>query len=78
MNLNSDNRTRFETGLGPMTDRILNQVATTLSSDKVLEPLTSAAKKRVMPYVKIMGIMYIILIVLLLIIIYLLIMIKRK
>ena len=70
---------RFETGIGPVTDNILNTILDRLSSDgfkekltdKIVDPVTTMINKKIKPYVKISIGLYSIVIVLLCIIIYL-------
>ena len=69
----------FETGLGPTTDRILNDLFGKLTNDqfrekltdKIVGPVTGIIGSKVRPYVYVIAGLYIIVIVLLLVIIYL-------
>ncbi|ADO18231.1 hypothetical protein [Acanthamoeba castellanii mimivirus] len=74
------NNFHFETGIGPITDRILNSILDKLTSDnfkdklmdKIVDPVTMMINDRIRPYVYIGIVMYAILVILLLIIIYML------
>lgn len=71
---------RFQTGIGPVTDRILNSILDRLTTDnfkeklidKIVDPVTNIINQKIKPYVYMAMILYLILIVLLVIIIYLL------
>lgn len=66
----------FQTGIGPMTDRIINSALSKLSTmgitDKLLDPVTTVVKEKARPYIYASIVAYLLLIVLLGIIIYLL------
>jgi hypothetical protein len=72
---------RFSTGIGPMTDRLLNTVFEKLSSDnfrqnledKIIDPITDVVSKKMRPYIYTSIVLYIILLILLIAIIVLLI-----
>ena len=71
--------TRFSTGIGPMTDRVLNTLLDRVSSgdfkekltDKIVDPITHIINEKVKPYIYVSVIMYFIVILLLIFIIYL-------
>jgi hypothetical protein len=71
---------KFETGMGPITDRILNELINGISidtyesriNDKLVDPITRIINKRVQPYMYLSAGLYIIIIILLLVIIYML------
>lgn len=75
---------RFETGIGPMTDRVLNMIVDRLTSgnfkeiltDKIVDPITTVVNDKIRPYIYISIILYLILVGLLLVIIYL--QVKKK
>ena len=79
-----DDNFRFDTGLGPMTDRLLNTVLDRATSgdfreklmDKIVEPITHIINRKIKPYVYISIALYLVVILLLVIIIYLL--VKKK
>ncbi|AGD92303.1 hypothetical protein LBA_00385 [Megavirus lba] len=70
---------RFETGIGPITDKVLNSVLDRVTADgfreklvdKIVDPITSIINDKIRPYVYLLIFLYILLIVLLVIIIYL-------
>lgn len=72
--------TKIETGVGPVTDQILNTVLTKLDSDtfkttlmeKLFSPLSNSINTRIRPYIMISAGLYFIVVVLILIIIFLL------
>ena len=76
----------LETGMGPVTDRILNEFIDGIANDKyrdkindkVVYPLTTIINQRVQPYVYFSAGLYILIIILLLIIIYILLNKKSK
>lgn len=82
-NVNHNNNYRFETGIGPVTDRVLSSVLSTLNrndfrtlvTDKIMDPITNAVNEKIKPYVYTSIIMYLILLVLL---IYAIILLKKK
>ena len=75
---------RIETGLGPLTDRVLNTILDKLSSDnfreqlsnRIVDPTLGIINRKIKPYIYTMIIAYAILVVLLIIIIWLL--VKRR
>ena len=77
---------KFETGIGPMTDRLLNTILDRLTTgnfkgkltDAVLDPVTEVIYVKIKPYVYASLLLYSILIVLLVIIIYLLVVKKQR
>jgi hypothetical protein len=74
-----------ETGMGPVTDKVINTILSKLSSTKfrneisnrVFDPIMNDVKQKVIPYLYMGGIMYLIIVFLLVIIIYILVK-KRK
>lgn len=76
----NDRESRVATGIGPMTDRILNSFVDKLSSDnfkekiyeKIIEPVTQIVTERAKPYIYTGIALYVVVVVLLLIIIYML------
>lgn len=76
----TENNIKFETGIGPMTDKILNSIIDKLSADnlkekltdKVVYPLTEIVNEKIRPYIYISLILYLVIIILLIAIIYLL------
>lgn len=76
---------RIETGIGPMTDRILNNIVNKVTSgdfkelltDKIADPIMIVINKKVQPYLYGALLLYVILIILLCFIIYLLLTRKR-
>lgn len=77
---------RVVTGIGPVTDRILNGVLDKLSSrefkeklnDKLIDPLTQIVNEKMQPYIYASLALYSIVIILLLIIIYFVVIKKQK
>jgi len=75
----------FETGLGPVTDKLLNTIFEKITTkdfkekiaEKIVDPVTEIINEKIQPYVYISMGLYIILIILLLVIIYLLLVRKR-
>jgi len=75
-----DNNFKFNTGIGPITDRILNSILDRLATDsfrekltdKIVDPITNIINQKIKPYVYISVTMYLIVIILLIVIIYLL------
>lgn len=75
-----EEHSRFETGIGPMTDRLLNSAVDRLTSgdfrerlmDKIVDPTFSLINRKIQPYVYVSLIMYLFIIILLAFIIYLL------
>ncbi|AGC01860.1 hypothetical protein H012_gp603 [Acanthamoeba polyphaga moumouvirus] len=71
---------KFETGIGPMTDKILNSIFDRITTDgfreklmdKIVDPITGIINEKIRPYIYLIIIMYIILVILLITIIYLL------
>lgn len=80
-----DNNFRFETGIGPITDKILNSILDRLTTDnfkerltdKIVDPVTTIINQKIKPYIYTSMALYAILVILLVIIIYLLVT-KRK
>ena len=76
---------RFETGIGPATDNILNHILDRLTTDgfkekltdKIVDPITDIINKKIKPYIRISIVLYAVVVILLLFIIYLL-MNKRR
>lgn len=76
---------KIETGIGPITDKILGAVVDKINtnefkemiSDKVVEPITVIVTKKIQPYIYLASFMYFVLFLMLALIIYLL-MNKRK
>lgn len=72
--------TSLNTGFGPMTNKIINELIGSIDIDnhrdkiydKVVDPLTGIVQKRMLPYLYFSAGLYILIIVLLLIIIYIL------
>ncbi|XWV26501.1 hypothetical protein QJ857_gp0568 [Tupanvirus soda lake] len=81
---NHYDQSRFETGIGPVTDRLLGTLLDKLTggdfkdilTDKIVDPITEIINRKVKPYVYISIGLYSIVIILLALIIYLL--IKKK
>ena len=81
-----EDHSRFETGIGPMTDRLLNSAVDRLTSgdfreklmDKIVDPTFSLINRKIQPYVYVSLIMYLFIIILLAFIIYLLFSNRRK
>jgi len=75
-----DDSAKFETGMGPMTDSILNLILEKISTtnfrekltDNIMCPISQMVNQRIRPYVYISVVLYCIIIILLLAIIYLL------
>jgi hypothetical protein len=71
---------KIETGVGPMTDQILNTLVEKINSDmfkstitsKILDPLTASVNEKIKPYVQISMGLYGVVVILMIIIIYLL------
>ena len=84
-NIQYDDNFKFQTGIGPMTDKILNSILDRLTSesfkekvsDKIVGPVTEIINRKIKPYVYTSIGLYGIVILLLLIIIYLLIVRKK-
>ena len=84
-NTHCDDNFKFQTGIGPMTDKILNSILDRLTSDsfkekltdKIVDPVTEIINRKIKPYVYTSIGLYSIVILLLLIIIYLLIVRKK-
>lgn len=78
---NENNDIKFQTGIGPMTDRILNTILEMVTADKfkekitdkVVYPVTEIINDKIKPYIYMAAGLYCVLIVLLIVIIYLLI-----
>lgn len=84
MNQNPGSReSLFSTGIGPMTDQILNTMLDRLTTDnfrekltqKIVDPVTEIINKKIQPYIYVSAVLYVIVIILLIVIIYL---IQRK
>lgn len=83
---NTPNNFKFETGIGPMTDRILNSVLDRVTSgnfkekltDKIVDPVMLSINNKIRPYVYTGIILYAILVILLIVIIYLLVKKNKK
>ena len=81
---NNINNNKFETGIGPVTDRLLGTVIDRLTNsdfreiltDKIVDPITEIINRKIRPYVYVSIGLYTVVIVLLIIIIYLL--MKKK
>ena len=71
---------RIETGVGPITDRLLANILNRISNgnfkemltDKIVDPITGIINEKIRPYIYISVVLYIIIIILLVVIIYLL------
>lgn len=71
---------RLHTGIGPMTDKILNSILDRVNtdsfreklSDKIVDPVTQIINDKIRPYVYVSLTMYAIIVILLIIIIYML------
>lgn len=78
----SSNKIKIQTGIGPMTDKLLANLIDKLNENKdkiyinAINPIIRDIKARIVPYAYVGFLMYIILIILLLFIIYIL-MIKK-
>lgn len=80
---NINDNYHFETGIGPVTDRVLSSVLSiltrndfkTLITDKVMDPITNAVNEKVRPYIYTSIIMYLVLLALL---IYIIILLRKK
>ncbi len=81
---NYEDNNRFQTGMGPVTDKILGTILDRVTSgdfkeiltDKIVDPITEIINIKIKPYVYVSIGLYIIVIILLIIIIYLL--LKKK
>jgi len=75
---------RFETGIGPFTDKVLGSIINKLTgedfkeilSDNIVDPITVIVGKKIRPYVYATILLYLIVVLLLIFIIFLL--LKRK
>jgi hypothetical protein len=75
---------KFETGIGPFTDKVLSSIIDKVTgddfkeilTDKIVDPITIIINKKIRPYLYIGIFLYLIVLVLLVFIIYLL--IKKK
>ena len=75
-----DNNFNLQTGMGPLTDNLLNTVLDRVTSgdfrerlaDKIVDPITDVINKKIQPYIYLAAGLYILLVILLLVIIYLL------
>lgn len=78
--MDDSNLQSVRTGIGPMTDRIINELIDKIDIndykekiyEKIVDPLTSMINKRIQPYIYFSAGLYILIIILLLIIIYIL------
>lgn len=78
------NELKFDTGIGPLIDKILNTILNKLNTenfkgklvDKIVDPITGIIIQKIRPYIYAGIILYLILVVLLVFIIYLL--LKQK
>lgn len=78
--LRINEQNRIETGMGPMTDKLINELIDGFAidnyqdkiNDKFVDPITKIINQRIQPYIYASGILYIVIIMLLLIIIYML------
>lgn len=76
---------KLKTGMGPITDRIINELIDGFAIDnyqdkinnKFVDPITEIINRRVQPYVYLSGGLYVVIIILLCVIIYILINKKR-
>jgi hypothetical protein len=76
----SQNQNKLKTGMGPVTDRIVNELIDGFAIDdyrdkinnKFVDPITEIINRRVQPYVYLSGGLYIVIIILLCVIIYIL------
>lgn len=74
------NNFNLETGIGPMTDNILNTILDRVTTgdfkerltDKIVSPVTNIINKKIQPYIYLAAGSYVLLLILLLIIIYML------
>lgn len=79
-----ENQFKIETGIGPMTDNLLNCILDRLSNDnfkekltnKIVDPVTFMINRKIKPYINLSVGLYGLVIVLLCVIIYLL--VKKK
>lgn len=75
---NRDTNMRFETGIGPITDKVLNTVLDRLKNSDfkekltyvVVDPITDMISVKIRPYLYLGAVLYLIVIILLVIIIY--------
>jgi len=73
--------TTFATGIGPVTDGVVNTVLEKFSSrdfkemvsDRIVSPVTEMISNKLRPYIYMCGALYLLLVILLIVIIYLLI-----
>ena len=78
---NYNDNFKFATGIGPITDKILNSILDRFTSDgfkekltdKIVDPITNIINEKIKPYVYVSVGLYFIVIILLIVIIYLLI-----
>lgn len=76
----SQSQNKLKTGMGPVTDRIVNELIDGFTIDayqdkinnKFVDPITEIINRRVQPYVYLSGGLYIVIIILLCVIIYIL------
>lgn len=68
----------FQTGMGPITDRVINAVADKLSSEdvqktlttRVIEPITVVVQEKIRPYLYVGFIFYLVLLILVMVILF--------
>ena len=72
-----DRKKKVETGIGPITDNIVNTILDGINDEKlsnrILDPITIIINRRLKPYIYIAAMLYAIIILMLILIIYLLI-----
>jgi len=74
----NSNLNEFTSGMGPMTDRLLNGILDAISKENFSQRFTQIVNDRVQPYVYMGMFMYAVIVMLLLVIIYLLYVDKKK
>jgi len=74
----NSNLNEFTSGMGPMTDRLLNGILDAISKENFSQRFTQIVNDRVQPYVYMGMVMYAVIVMLLLVIIYLLYVDKKK
>ena len=70
---------KFKTGIGPMTDNIINQCIDKITSnevknklaDKILEPIIDIVNEKIQPYIYLITALYIIIVILIIVNMYL-------
>ena len=67
-------RKTVETGMGPITDRLINELINNIMTDqnKLVDPLTNMINRRIQPYIYFIAGLYVLIIGLLIVIIYIL------